>query len=169
MIVYPHEGVDRIRFGMPRADVERTLSIAPKRFKRNAYGLEEDYFESLGLFVSYDERGSCDAVSVARGCGTDLDYDGYRLFAHPARDVRMWALLRDPQLDPKDGFNSKALGLGMWADWIDEPELEPDELLDPAASFIVFCPGYYEQAWTRMADSGLVAPGSCNGPIPADR
>src|SRR5262245_2525310 len=156
MVVHPHEGVDRIRFGMDRAAVARAVGITPKRFKRSAFGLEEDSFEALGVFVSYDEHGLCNAISVSRGLGTDWEYEGYRLLAHPARAVRAWALTRDPQLDAKDGFTSKVLGLGMCADWIDESDLSSSELAEPGASFIVFRPGYHEQEHARMVAAGLV-------------
>ena len=158
MTVHPHTGVGELRFGMSRADVQRILRIAPKRFKSSVYSLEEDLFETLGMNVSYDEQGVCNAISVARGHATELEYNGYRLFAHPARVVREWARSWDPQLDPKDGFTSKLLGLGMWADWIDEAELDADELQDPAASFIIFRHGYYEEERARLASAGLIAP-----------
>jgi len=54
------------------------------------------------------------------------------------------------------GFTSKSLGLGMWAEWIDEPDLGPDELQDPGAAFIVFRPGYYEEEQARMVAAGLI-------------
>lgn len=156
MIIYPHRGVDRIQFGMSRDEVERVMGVTPKRFTSSKYGLEEDFFEALGLFVLYDEHGKVNAVSVGRRVGTDLEYDNYQLFAHPARAVRDWALSKDPDLDPKDGFTSKALGLTMGADWIDEPDLGPDELSDPAEGFVIFRPGYWEQERARIAAAGLL-------------
>jgi hypothetical protein len=156
MIIHPHQGADRIRFGMSRDDVARVLGIAPRRFKSSIYSLEEDFFQSMDLCVMYDEHGRCNAISFGRNLGTDLEYEGYRLFAHPARTVRDWALAKDPQLDRKHGFTSKVLGLGMWADWIDVPDLAPEELQEPAMSFIIFRPGYYEEEQARLAAAGLI-------------
>jgi hypothetical protein len=70
--------------------------------------------------------------------------------------VRAWALSRDPQLETVDGFTSKVLGLGMWADWIDETDLSASELAEPGASFIAFRPDYYEQERARMVAAGLL-------------
>src|SRR5262249_47192596 len=127
-----------------------------KRFKRSKYGPEEDIFETMDLSVHYDEHDTVTAITVCPNPDNDLKYDGYNLLAHPARQVREWALAKDPQLDPKHGFTSKLLGLGMWADWIDEPDLTPDELQDPAQAFIVFRPGYYEEDNARMVAAGLI-------------
>ena len=44
----------------------------------------------------------------------------------------------------------------MGADWIDEPDLELDELEEPAQGFIVFRPGYYEEEHARMVATGLI-------------
>lgn len=107
----------------------------------------------------YDEHERCSAIGITRYVGVDLEYEGYHLFAHPAREVREWARVRDPGLDPKYGFTSRLLGLNMWADWIDTPDLEPDELQDPALSFLVFRPGYYEEEQARMIRAGLIPPG----------
>lgn len=156
MTVHPHCGVDKVEFRMSRAEVESVMGFAPKRFVRNRYGLMEDLFEMLGLCVLYDQHDRCNAISFARGFGVDLDYEGYRLFSHPAIEVRKWALSRDPTLDPSEGFTSKALGLGMWVDWVSEDELEPDELLEPAMSFIIFRSGYHEEEAARLAAAGLL-------------
>ena len=157
MIIYPHEGVGPIRLGMSRAEVAQALGVMPQRLRRSEYDLTElDFFDALGLKVGYDANERCNAIEFDRGFGIELEFDGYRLFGHPAREVRDWALAKDPQLDPKDGFTSKALGLGMWADWIDEPDLEPDELQDPGMSFIIFRPGYYEEEEARMVAAGLI-------------
>lgn len=159
MVVRPHRGVGKLRFGMSRAETERVVGRTPKRYVPNKYGLEVDSFDELGLAVMYNQHGQCNAISFVRVPGVDVKYDGYRLFDHPAREVREWALAKDPQLDPKDGFTSKALGLGMWADWVDEPDLEPEMLLDPGMSFLIFRPGYSEEEHERMVASGLIPEG----------
>lgn len=161
MIIVPHQGVNRTRFGMSRAEVAGSIGALARRGRRGEHDLSDlDFFDTLGIKVSYDANDRCNAIEFSRGFRTDLEYDGYRLFDHSAREVREWALARDPQLDPKDGFTSKSLGLGMWADWIDEPDLESDELLAPGAAFIIFRPGYYEEEQARMVAAGLVPEGS---------
>lgn len=150
MVVHPHKGVDGILFGMSRADVQQAVGVSPRRLERNEFALPEDVFQDSGLSVMYDEAGHCHAISVARGF-VELKYDGYQLFNHPSHDVRRWAFSKDPQLDPTDGFISKLLGLGMWADWIDEPDIPPDLADEPAASFIIFREGYYEYERDRIA------------------
>lgn len=145
MKVYPHQGIGEVRFNMSRGEVERAMGSAPKRYVRNAPAPEEDFFEESGINVLYDKDGRCNAIGFGRGFNIDVEYDGYRLFAHPAGEVREWALAKDPSLDPTDGFTSKVLGLGMWSDWIDDTDLDSVQLKDPALSFLIFRPGYYEE------------------------
>lgn len=160
MIIVAHQGVDGIRFGMSRAEVAACMGVKPKSIKRGVYDLSDvDFFVTFGAKVGYDAEDRCNAIEFNRGFGVDLEYDGYRLFDHPALEVRAWALAKDPQLDPTEGFISKALGLGMWVDWVVESDLEPDELLDPGMSFIIFRPGYYEEEQARMVASGLIPEG----------
>ena len=160
MIVNPHQGVDRTRFGMSRAEVAGSIGAPVRRGRRGEYDLSDlDFFNTLGIKVTYDANDRCNAIEFNRGFGTDLEYDGYHLFDHPALEVRRWALAKDPQLDPTEGFLSKALGLGMWVDWVVESDLEPDELLDPGMSFIIFRPGYYEEEQARMVAAGLMTGG----------
>src|SRR5262249_46304041 len=131
---------------MSREEVERIVGVTPRRFRRGPFATnDEDIFEPLGMSVGYDERDRCDSIEVGSGQGIDLEYGGYHLFAHPAREVREWARAQDPSLDPKDGFRSNVLGLSMWAEWIDEVDLMPGEEQEPGQSFLVFRPGYYEE------------------------
>lgn len=156
VFIRPHQGVSAVNFGMTRGEVERAMGCAPERFKRSDFALEEDFFKEIGAIVHYDEHGRCNAIAFARDLGTVLEYDGYRLFDHPAQDVRSWARMRDPALDPADGFTSKFLGLSMWADWIDEADLPPEDLSAPAMSFLIFRDGYHEQERARLQVAGLV-------------
>lgn len=146
MIVHPHQGVNDIRFGMSHDDVARAFGLPPNRYNDIFFPkADDDVFSSLGVVAHYDKDGNCNAIDFFRNFGIDLQYDGVHLFDHPARAVRRWAQEMDAELNPKYGFISKALGLGMWADWIDVTDLEPDELLEPAESFIIFRPGYFEE------------------------
>jgi hypothetical protein len=154
LTVYPHHGVHRIRFGMSRGDVELAMGIVPIRLKSSEFSLIEDVFEPLGLNVIYDQADTAAAVSVTAGLGADLDYGGYHLFSHSAREVRNWARSRDPQLEQEYGFLSRALGLGMWADWIDVPDLDETQTRAPAASFTVFRRGYNEEEDVRLGGLG---------------
>jgi hypothetical protein len=47
---------------------------------------------------------------------------------------------------------STALGLSMSAPLVDEPDLTEDERKDPAQSFLVFPPDYYEHGLRRAAE-----------------
>lgn len=121
----------------------------PERGRRNQFDASDyDFFPRLGVFAYYDASDTCHAFEFMRGA--DVSYDGYRLFAHPAREVRDWARSRDRALREEDGFLSDALGLSMHAPMLDEPDLDADELAAPARSFLVFRPGYYEQERTRI-------------------
>jgi hypothetical protein len=151
--IVPHVGIDLdgrpgIRFGMTRAEVERAMGRTPKRAKRNPFALNEhDYFENPGFFVYYDADDRAGAIEFTRDAR--VAYDGFELFAHPATEVRTWARQRDQDLDDKHGFTSKPLGLGMWAEWIDEPDVLDEERDAPAMSFSICRPGFSEEERER--------------------
>lgn len=149
MTIVPHTGVGPLRFGMDRRGVAAAMGASPRTFQRTPFSLDEDAFHAM--HVAYDEVGLCNAVTLVGGLGLDWIYDGRRLLGAPAIDVRSWAQSRDPALEARDGFLSRALGLAMWADWIDEPDLDDDERRMPARSFMVFRKGYYEDELRRMA------------------
>ena len=145
MKIYPHEGVDSVRFGMTRSEVAGVVGSEPRRARRNQYSASDyDFFEALGLFVYYGADEKCDGVELTRRAR--VSYDGYDLFAHPAAHARAWARARDQDLVEKDGFCSAALGLSMYAPSIDIEE----ERAAPAQSFLAFRPGYYEEERRRI-------------------
>ena len=156
MEVHRHQGVGPIRFGMSRDHVAATLGAVSRRLKRSEYGLKEDFFDSLGLCVTYNELGRCAAVSLANGGSVDWEYEGYRLSNRPARDVRRWAMDLDPALDLKDGFISNVLGLSMWADWLDD-ECQGEDWDRRAPELLVFSPDYYKDERARLVGSGPIA------------
>jgi hypothetical protein len=140
MRIHPHVGVDGLTFGMTRDDVARAVHRVPKRGRRNQFDSSDyDLFEDLGFFAYYDAHDKCEAVEFSRDA--DVEYDNYRLFSHPASEVRAWAEKLDPGLERADGFVSKKLGLMMYAPLIDEADLDEDEKAEPAQSFIAFKPG----------------------------
>lgn len=135
---------------MKRSGVHSAMGESPRRGKRNAFAAADyDFFEAAGLLVYYDREDSCVAVELtqdARGV-----YDGYELFAQSARDVREWARGRDPAIVCDDGFVSRAMGLSMYASWLDEETCDDVEARAPATSFLVFCPGYYDASLSTRA------------------
>jgi hypothetical protein len=149
MTIHPHKGVDSIAFGMSRFEVARVVGDVPHRARRNNFDVSEyDFFEKLGVIVYYDEEDKVDAVEFTRDAR--VAYDGYELFAHPAHEARAWARVRDTALRVNDGFVSSALGLSMYAPMVDEPDLDDDERAEPAQSFLVFRPLYYERQQRRL-------------------
>jgi hypothetical protein len=64
--------------------------------------------------------------------------------------ARAWARAKDQDLADKDGFVSAALGLSMYAPFIDEADLDDDERAEPAETFLAFRPRYYEEETARM-------------------
>ena len=148
-IIIPHHGFGAILFGTTRQEVAKALGQEPKRGKRNQYDVSDyDYFESEGFFAYYDAAERCCALEFSGE--SHILYEGYELFAHPELAVREWARQRDPDLESKDGFVSRALGLCMYAPLIDEPDLDDDEKQDPAQSFLVFRPGAYDEDRQRI-------------------
>lgn len=141
MTINPHEGVDAIRFGMRRNEVERALRVKPKRGRRNQFELSDhDFFEPLGMFVYYDREDRCNAIEFT-GAAT-VSYEGFDLFGHSAAQVCAWARGRDPDLVVADGFRSLSLGLSMYAPWLGEDDVGSDERLRPAESFLAFARDY---------------------------
>ena len=148
-IIIPHYGVGAISFRMTRQEIAKSLGQEPKRGRRNQYDVSDyDYFENECFFAYYDAAERCCALEFTSEA--HISYDGYELFAHPALAVREWARQRDPDLESKDGFVSRALGLCMYAPLIDEPDLDDDEKQDPAQSFLVFRPGAYDEDRQRI-------------------
>ena len=132
-----------VTFGVPRAEVEKAVGRPPReRTKLSKFDLSEiDFYD--GFAVYYDENDKSCAIELCRD-KVQVEYDGYKLFAHPPIDVRAWARARDPEMEEKDGFISSALGLSMYAPFIDEPDLDEDERGKPARCFLAFRPRYYE-------------------------
>lgn len=144
MIIIPHQGFDGISFGMSRREIAQLVGEEPTRGRRTQYDVSDyDYFENECFFAYYDAEERCCALEFTSEA--HISYDGYELFAHPSLAVREWARRRDPNLENKDGFVSRALGLCMYAPLIDEPDLDDDEKQDPAQSFLVFRPGAYDE------------------------
>lgn len=144
-----HVGVGPIRFGASRQEVREALGRRVEAGKRHETDPGFDACDELGILIHYDESDRCTAIEI--GQDGRVVYDGFGLFDHPAHEVRAWALARDPDLDPTNGFVSRALGLAMSATHIDEEDLEEEERNEPATSFLVFEPGYYEREWDRIA------------------
>src|SRR5262245_32057889 len=136
MTIIPHQGAGNIRFGMTRAEVAQEIGRVPRRPRLGEYALSDiDFFEGQDFFgVDYDANDRCCAIQFSDG-GARAVYDGYDLFAHSAHEVRAWARGRDPALEDKDGFVSRALGLSMYAPLIDEPDLDEEERSAPAQCF----------------------------------
>lgn len=142
MKIIPHCGAGPIRFGMTRSEVEQAIGRTPIRRRRNEFEQSvHDYFEARGLFVYYDQEDKCNAAELT--CESDAEYEGIQLFAVPAIHVREWARQRDANIESKDGFVSRLLGLSMYAPMIDERDLEEGERNAPAQSFLVFKPESY--------------------------
>jgi hypothetical protein len=147
--VIPHHGVGVISFDMTRQEIAKLLGQEPKRGRRNQHDVSDyDYFENECFFAYYDAANRFCALEFTSDA--HISYDGYDLFAHPALAVREWARQRDPALESKGGFVSRALGLCMYAPLIDEPDLDDDEKQDPAQSFLVFRPGAYDEDRKRI-------------------
>jgi hypothetical protein len=148
MTIHPHKGAGKIVFGMTRTEVEQSVGRPPRRrTKLSDFDRSEiDFFD--GFAVYYDAMDLCSAIEFTRDAR--VSYDGYELFAHPAHEARAWARSRDQHLNEKDGFFSTALGLSMYAPYIDEPDLDDDERAEPAQSFLAFRPGAYEEERKRL-------------------
>ena len=147
--IFPHRGAGKITFGMTRRQVEEAVGAPPRRrTKLSKFDLSAiDFFDSFAVY--YDENDESCAIEFCRD-EVRVEYDGYELLAHPAGEVRAWARARDPNMEEKDGFVSSALGLSMYAPFIDEPDLDEEERGKPAQCFLAFRPGYYEEERKRL-------------------
>jgi len=64
MIVFPHQGIDRFRFGMSRAEIEQAAGVPPVRFKSSEFALSE---EDLGVDLPLDYVDFLRASNGAEG------------------------------------------------------------------------------------------------------
>jgi hypothetical protein len=146
--IVPHRGTKLIEFGMTRGEVERRVGEAPiRRVRRSEFDAAPvDFYR--GFVVQYDAHERCMAIEFSREAS--VEFDGLLLFELPAVLVRDWARKQDAALESSDGFVSRALGLSMYAPFIDERDLEDDEKNEPALGFVIFKPGYYEEENLRL-------------------
>ena len=141
-VIRPHRGVGLIEFGMCRADVCDALGGNPRAQRTNSYGLPpEDVFDSL--IIEYEPGGECCMIAVGSGFGP-LYYELHDLFSTSAVAAREWVRSIDSDIRTKDGFTSVALGLGMYAPWIDENDLSDEDRAQKAETFMVFRRGYHD-------------------------
>src|ERR1700729_391167 len=87
------EGTDVIRFGATRGEVSHSMKCTPQRVRFSEFDLSDiDLFEEYGISVYYDEQDRCEAIEFSRIAKVVLD--DYDLFAHSAREVQSWMILK---------------------------------------------------------------------------
>jgi len=75
----PFIGIEYIKFGSDRSDVNISINSDSEVFTRNEIAENStDYYKDLGFFVEYDSNNKCEAIEFTKDSG--LLYEGRNLF-----------------------------------------------------------------------------------------
>lgn len=139
--IVPFEGAGPIRFGMAPTAVREALASPVEEFDKYGWQHPSDAFDELGIHVHYSPTGHCATVEFGMRDRANPTYQGRELLDELAEEVVRWASEVDGDLKiDDDGFDSPALGIGIYA-----PGLlsgPPDEVR--VSGVTVFAPGVLE-------------------------
>jgi hypothetical protein len=62
--IEPHQGIAAIHFGMTAAQIQRILADTPTNFRRTPDSEPIDDYPNLGIQISYDAAGQCEAIEL---------------------------------------------------------------------------------------------------------
>ncbi|MDQ3570586.1 MAG: hypothetical protein M3450_05415 [Actinomycetota bacterium] len=132
-----YEGVGPILFGMSPEAVRKALGDRFEVFNKYGWAHPSDAFDGLGIHVRYSPSGLCATVEFGDRSSASPTYEGRELLDEPMDELLRWAERADPNITiDDDGFDSPALGLGVYAPGIlDEPDATR------ASGVTVFGPG----------------------------
>jgi hypothetical protein len=138
--VVPNRGTNEVALGMGKNQVRNRFGPPDTEFVRNpAVGYVEWAYESRGVYVSFDQAETCNAVMLF--AAADPHLVGVPLLRVASSLVGKLLSSMDPGTVAGDeGYKSTALGLAVYA-----PELayEPRR---PAENVLVFRADYYRRS-----------------------
>lgn len=136
--IEPYQGIAGVQFGMTAEQVRAILGQPIAPLLEPAPGsATADFFEHLGMEVSYTPSGHCDAIDLAPPSAPT--FQGQSLMGQPFVAVKAWFQTLDPEIAiDETGFTSYHYGLGIYAPFA---ATEPEE---PVEGVILFQAGYYD-------------------------
>lgn len=136
--ITPHESLGNISLGLHKDEIRKLLKEPYLEFYRNHLSkTPTDFFETLGLFICYDENLICEAIEMVRPANPILFT--VKLLTLPYESIEEQIAEWDDKLEKTyTGFTSYKFGVGAYAPNRDD---SPNETIE---SVIVFKKGYYD-------------------------
>ncbi len=137
--IFPYIGFDEIKFGFTRGQIRSLINDIVNPFYRTKESkIATDSFDSLGIFINYDETDRCEAIEFVRPL-VEPFFLNKNLFGLSYSNLLDWFHGLDDNIDEFDaGFTSFKYGIGFYApDKIEDPNL-------PCEGMIIFREGYYD-------------------------
>ncbi len=134
--IEPHQGIADIHFGMTAAQIQRILADTPTTFRRTPDSEPIDDYPNLGIQISYDAAGHCEAIELA--APANPTFKGKPLIGKPFHEIRDWLQSIDHNLEIDEaGLTAHSFGFGLYAPFASsDPEA-------PVEAVIVFTQNYY--------------------------
>jgi hypothetical protein len=135
--IEPDRGIAGIHFGMTTAQIRRILVDEPTPFHRTPDSEPTDDYPNLGIQISYDAAGHCEAIELATPANPT--FKGKPLIGKPFSELRDWLQSMDSALEIDEaGLTAPTLGFGLYAPFASSDPTAPVEAV------IVFTPNYYQ-------------------------
>jgi len=131
-----YQGIGKIKFGMNKEEISNLLGSNNEEIVRTKGSNPVDVYESLGLYVYYNNDNRCVAIELATPCSPL--FEGHDLLNTSFIKTVKYLKKYDPNIEiNNDGFNSKKLGIGGYC-----PREDDNEKLE---SIICFKKDYYDE------------------------
>jgi hypothetical protein len=135
--IEPYQGIADIHFGMTADQIQPILADTPQTFHRTPDSESIDDYTNLGIQISYDTSGHCEAIELA--APANPTFKGKPLIGKPFHVIRDWLELIDPNLETDEaGLTAHTLGFGLYAPFASSDSTAPVEAV------IVFTQNYYQ-------------------------
>jgi hypothetical protein len=135
--IEPNQGVADIHFGMTTAQIRHILAETPTTFRRTPDSEPTDDYPNLGIQISYDAAGHCEAIELA--APANPTFKSKPLIGKPFSELRDWLQSIDPAIETDEaGLTAHTLGFGLYAPFASSDPTAPVEAV------IVFTQNYYQ-------------------------
>ncbi len=134
--IEPNRGIADIHFGMTTTQIRHILAETPTTFRRTPDTEPTDDYPNLGIQVSYNTAGHCEAIELA--APANPTFKGKSLIGKPFNELSDWLATIDPHLEIDEaGLTAHTFGFGLYAPFASSDPTAPVEAV------IVFPPNYY--------------------------
>jgi hypothetical protein len=126
LLIEPSQGVADINFGMTTAQIRRILVDTPTTFRRTPDSEPTDDYPNLGIQISYDAAGHCEAIELA--APANPTFKGKPLIDKPFSELRDWLQSIDPAIEIDEaGLTAHTFGFGLYAPFANSDPTAPIE------------------------------------------